>query len=251
MLVLIPLGVLEIIMAPLFDNLFLCVLYVFLLFIPFANMNQTSSENLVEYSHSDIATAVKEGCVLVALNQTTSEMLTTLKRLSRAFVNESRVYVGVLKHSEVITWDYRSANFFDEEDLAFFPQRKLDRSCLLRPRSWDNEHVKAEQFHGLRTVENLLSFLNAKCQTFRELDGSLSSGGKTRDRILQNLYHVPNTLNAASTGPVNVATACDRIPPPTREQFFYDYFWRSKPVIITGNSCFLERFTFNFVTFLL
>ena len=80
--------------------------------------------------------------------------------------------------------------------------------------------MKAQHVPGGRTTLELLSFLNSKCETFRELDGRLSAAGETRERILQNLYYVPKSLDVDRTStPVNVGATCERIPLPSKKNF--------------------------------
>ena len=210
-----------------------CLLHILL----FAGMNIAEFEVLDEYSLTNITGSVGNACVLVAL-QPTSELTSILHTLSQAFKNESRASIGVLKPSDVgsVSWENsRSRDMADQGDLAFFPRKLVDRTCLIQP-SWQKP-PKAERYYGSRTLHELLAFINAKCGTFRQLDGSLSSAGLVRKTILDNLYRVPNSdgpSHASYSGPVNIASTCERIPLPSKEKFFHEYFFRSKPVVITG-----------------
>ena len=202
-------------------------------------MNLADFKVLDEYSLSNITTALKNGCVLVALQPAGSVGLTAiLHKLSQAFKNETRARIGVLKLSDVgsISWqNSRSRDMVDYGDLAFFPRKMADRTCLLQP-SWETA-PKAQLYYGPRTLQELLEFINTKCGTFRQLDGSLSFAGLARKRILDNLYRVPNNEGPSHdsySGPVNIGSSCDRIPLPSKEKFFHEYFFRSKPVVITG-----------------
>ena len=203
----------------------------------FAGMNIAEFEALDEYSLTNIAASVRNACVLAAL-QPTYELTSILHRLSQAFKNESRVRVGVLKQSDVssISWvNGGSRDMADQGDLAFFQRKLMDRTCLIQP-TWQKP-PKAERYYGSRTLQELLAFINAKCGTFRQLDGSLSSAGLARKRILDNLYRVPNSVGpslASYSGPVNIGSTCERISLPSKEKFFHEYFFRSKPVVITG-----------------
>lgn len=205
----------------------------------FAGTNIAEFEVLDEYSLTNITASVKNGCVLVGLQPTCDAELTSiLHKLSEAFKNESRASIGVLKQSDVssISWvNSRSLDMVDQGDLAFFPRKIVDRTCLIQP-SW-KKPPKAEQYHGSRTLQELRAFINAKCGTFRQLDGSLSSAGLARKSILDNLYRVPNSdgpSHDSYSGPVNIGSTCERIPLPSKEKFFHEYFFRSKPVVITG-----------------
>ena len=212
----------------------LCLLLHILLF---AGMNIAEFEVLDEYSLTNITGSVRNACVLVAVRPT-SELTSILHRLSQAFKNESRASIGILKQSDVslISWENsRSRDMADQGDLAFFPRKLVDRTCLIQPRR--QKPPKAERHYGSRTLQELLAFINTKCGTFRQSDGSLSSAGLVRKRILDNLYRVPDSdgpSHASYSGPVNVGSACERIPMPSKENFFHEYFFRSKPVVITG-----------------
>jgi len=206
-------------------------------------MSIAEFEALDEYSLTNITASVRSACVLVAL-QPTCELTSILHKLSQAFKNESSASIGVLKQSDSssITWENsRSLDMVDQEDLAFFPRKLVDRTCLIQP-SWQKP-PKAERYYGSRTLQELLAFINAKCSTFRQLDGSLSSAGLARKRIIDNLYRVPNSdgpNHASYSGPVNIGSTCERIPLPSKEKFFHEYFFRSKPVVITGKKKFDE-----------
>lgn len=214
----------------------LCLLLHILLF---TGMNIAEFEVLDEYSLTNITGSVRNACVLVALHPT-SELTSILHRLSQAFKNESRASIGVLKQSDVssITWENsRSGDMVDQVDLAFFPRKLVDRTCLIQPRR--QKPSKAERYYGSRTLQELLTFINTKCGTFRQLDGSLSSAGLVRKRILDNLFRVPNSdgpshASYSNSGSVNIGSTCERIPLPSKEKFFHEYFFRSKPVVITG-----------------
>ena len=167
-----------------------------------------------------------------------STLHSIFRKLSLAFRNESRVNIGVLnlKDASMISWERgKSRDLADYGDLAFFPRKKSDRACLLRP-TWENP-PKAQIYRGSRTVQELLTFLNENCETFRQQDGSLSYAGLLRKRMLQNLYRVRKSedfRHDPNAGPVNIGGTCERIPLPSKEKFFHEYFFRSKPVVITG-----------------
>ncbi|XP_068735056.1 tRNA wybutosine-synthesizing protein 5-like isoform X2 [Montipora capricornis] len=215
----------------------LFMLHVFSVFTLFAGMNPASFEGLDEYSFSDISTKVNHCCILVALLPAEdSSLVTVLLELSQAFEDEKRVKVGVLQRTDLklVVWKNNTTRDLREDaDLAFYHRKKVDRTCLLRP-SWEKPSI-AERYVGPRTTEELLKFLNSNCATFRQLDGSLSPAGIKREKILQNLYRVPNILDTSyDSGPVNIATTCERIRLPSKDKFFQEYYLMSKPVVITG-----------------
>ena len=214
-----------------------------ILFCIFFRPDSTSadSEVLEEYSLSDVTRTVNERCILLALRPSKGDdnLVSILRKLSRAFKNENRAKVGVLKQIDVnlISWEQlKGQDMVEQDDLAFFPRKMEDRSCLLKP-SWEKP-PKAQPYLGPRTVQELLAFMNKKCQTFRQLDGSLSPTGFAKEKILENLYRVPSSQDpsqlGSNSGPINIASECERIPMPSKQQFFQEYFLRSKPVVITG-----------------
>ena len=219
----------------------LFILNVFVGIILFAEMNLAEFEALDEFSLSNITTQVNDRCILVAVHpaKLKSGLGSILRKLSQAFKYETRVSIGVLKQTDVslISWqNSKSRDLIEQGDLAFFPRKMTDRTCLLKP-SWEKPPPSAQPYPGSKTAEELLIFLNTKCETFRQLDGSLSPAGIAREKILENLYRVPNSLEPSKDsnyGPVNVASTCERIPLPSKEEFFHKYFFRSKPVVITG-----------------
>ena len=214
-----------------------------ILFCIFFRPDSTSadSEVLEEYSLSDVTRTVNERCILLALRPSKDDdnLVSILRKLSRAFKNENRAKIGVLKQTDVslISWEQlKGQDMVEQDDLAFFPRKMEDRSCLLKP-SWQKP-PKAQPYLGPRTVQELLAFMNKKCQTFRQLDGSLSPAGFAKEKILENLFRVPSSQDpsqlGSNSGPINIASECERIPMPSKEQFFQEYFLRSKPVVITG-----------------
>lgn len=198
-------------------------------------------EALGEYSLSNITEEVNDRCILVALHPAKDSVLVSiLRELSNAFKKETRVSIGVLKQidASLISWqNSKNRDLIEGSDLAFFPRKRVDRTCLLKPNG--QKPPTAQQYVGSRTAEELLAFLNKKCETFRQLDGSLSPAGLAKENILENIYRVPNKVDPTQDpnfGFINIASSCERIPMPSKEKFFHEYFFRSKPVVITGKN---------------
>ena len=82
----------------------------------------------------------------------------------------------------------------------------------------------------------LLIYMNSKCETFRMLDGNLSPQGKRHQDILTNLYHLPRIPYP------DTAAECERISMPSKDEFIYEYLFKSKPVIIEGMFCLFSCF---------
>ena len=202
-----------------------------------ANISPALFAGLDEYSLFNITDQVSNSCILLGLQPADSTALVTvLRQLSHAFKGEKRVNIGVLKREDLsmISWkSSKTRDLAEKNDLAFFRRKKIDRTCLMKPQ-WKNPPT-AERYLGSRTTEELIEFLNTNCATYRLLDGGLSPAGLSREKILQNLYRVPKSLDTSSnTGPINVADKCERIRIPSKQKFFEEYFFRSKPVVITG-----------------
>ena len=116
----------------------LFILNVFVGVIFFAEMNLTEFEALDEYTLSNITTQVNDRCILVAVHpaKLKSGLGSILRKLSHAFKYETRVSIGVLKQTDVslISWqNSKSRDLIERGDLAFFPQKMTDRTCLLKP----------------------------------------------------------------------------------------------------------------------
>lgn len=195
------------------------------------------SEGLDEYSLLNITDQVSNSCILLGLQPADSAALVTiLRQLSHTFKGEKLVNIGVLKEEylSMISWKSgKTLDLAEKNDLAFYRRKKIDRTCLMKPQ-WKNPPT-AERYLGPRTTEKLVEFLNTNCATYRLLDGGLSVAGLRREKILRNLYRVPNSLDTNSiNGPINIADKCERISMPSKEKFIEEYYFRSKPVVITG-----------------
>lgn len=202
-----------------------------------ASISPALSEGLDEYSLFNITDQVSNSCILLGLQPADSAALVTiLRQLSHAFKGEKLVNIGVLKEEylSMISWKSgKTLDLAEKNDLAFYRRKKIDRTCLMKPQ-WKNPPT-AERYLGPRTTEKLVEFLNTNCATYRLLDGGLSVAGLRREKILRNLYRVPNSLDTSSiNGPINIADKCERISMPSKEKFIEEYYFRSKPVVITG-----------------
>jgi jumonji domain-containing protein 7 len=196
------------------------------------------SIQLQEYSLQEIANVVKDSNILVATRPTNSTIISILHTLTEAFFNESVVKVGLLRETksymsekEELLWKTTVSSGKDSDDLVFYPKEVLDRKCLLKP---PKKKLKSEYYNGVRTSQAILEFLNSKCETFRTLQGGISSGGRMRNFVLQNLFRVgEDSLNEdrsndrnGHTGPVNIGAMCERISMPTKEEFLHMHLFR-------------------------
>lgn len=69
----------------------------------------------------------------------------------------------------------------------------------------------------------LVLFVNNHCDMERQIDGSLTSLGSLKAKILEEKY-------------LGDDGECERIEVPTREEFFRNYVMKSKPVVIKSGS---------------
>lgn len=79
-----------------------------------------------------------------------------------------------------------------QHDIAFFPRKKKDRSCLIKPLK---VRPRAESYGWGFDAESMLHFINSKCDTYKTLEGKRSLAGLFRDEILANLFHVREVSN--------------------------------------------------------
>lgn len=84
-----------------------------------------------------------------------------------------------------------------QHDIAFFPRKKKDRSCLVKPLK---VRPRAESYGWGFDVESMLQFINSKCNTYKTLEGKRSHAGLFRDEILANLFHVREVSNVTMGG---------------------------------------------------
>ncbi|XP_062573587.1 uncharacterized protein LOC134235475 [Saccostrea cucullata] len=139
-------------------------------------------------------------------------------------------------------------------NVVLFEKIKKDRHELypiLQSRS-TFPFVYKDKFH----TEKLMDFLNQGCGAFLNATGGLSKQGFHRMEILQSKFYVKHVSDVQSKDvffqkcsendnfcysdrhlhahKIPRLPECDRIPLPSREDFFRKYLKRSKPVIFKG-----------------
>lgn len=208
------------------------------------------TQQLLEYSVEEITVLVQDSCVLVASQPGNLTVISALQNLTEIFSKETNVKIGLLRENnfpanekEQILGKVMAHKGKNSDLLLLYPKEVLDRKCLLKPPN-RNKKLKCEEYKGDRTTAEILEFLNSKCGTFRNLQGGLSSEGRMRDFILQNIYRLGDykslnednmgNIRNGQSGPVNVGAMCEKITMPTKEEFIHQYLFRSKPVIIKG-----------------
>ena len=198
-----------------------------------------STAELTEFesiSPEDIEHITKQSCLLFGLAFSANfddKSLNVFKKLKVAFKREPNVRLALLKEdgdfSKTFKWNSEASRNLSSNSVLFFPRRKRDRTCLTpKPKFLPT----AEIWKGNVDAQLLLLYLNSKCETFRTLDGDLSTQGRRRLEILENLYHLPKVSFPA------MAAKCERIKLPSREMFLHEYLFRSRPVVIEGRGYF-------------
>lgn len=174
----------------------------------------------------EVADHVYDKCVLLAVPPFTSEALQVLSDVRQVFRNNSNVFVGQLQGNKTdIKWktsdhsDSTTTTTTTNTLLALYTRVKRDRSCLLIP---PKTIFLAEVYTGPVAMDTLIQFLNEKCGTFQLPSGSLTEEGLMHEYIMQNLYR-----------PFKPVEKCLRLKKlPLKLDFFRDYAFRSRPVVI-------------------
>ena len=186
-------------------------IYVLLLFSP----PSTTSSMIPFILPDDVARITTESCILgLASNIHTSsdtdsdtdssdsqstidELSNILYKVKIIFQNEPGVFIGKIDPSTFL-WSggkplqWKKSNEAAHvllKDLFFIPKQNIDRTCLLKTQ-YHKQNPEVEYFTGPRTVETITNFLNNRCNTFRLVNGELSSPGLHKQEILKNVFHV-------------------------------------------------------------
>lgn len=168
---------------------------------------------------SDLSGILQESCALLGIPPSDSDAQSLLTELSEIFQNDPHVFIGqlMLRNVSEINWRFDLGNS-DTPRLVFYPQELRDRACLLMP---PKTVFHAEPYTGRMIIQTLIQFINEKCGAFRTEIGTLTSTGLFHQHIMENLYQ-----------PKNLAGHCKRIKMPQKYEFFPEYLFRSRPVII-------------------
>ena len=202
-------------------NLFRSVVFLLVL-ASFSSSYNRPDDLLRTISYAEIDSIVESSCLLVGLQQSS---LPLLINVSVVYENDNTVYIGLLENTgnqlySSLKWSKGSREVSQRTNLAFFPKKVKDRSCLLVPPS----AAQAEAYPGPLTAAALVQFLNERCDGFRTVSGGISPAGILHSHIMSNLYHAPSRKSS-----------CTRLKTlPTREEFFTNYLSRSQPVVFEG-----------------
>ena len=186
----------------------------------YCSANSRRCENsLAELTADEIEKHIHDKCMLLSLPPVETETHSILSELHTVFKNDSSVLLGHLHTNATrVRWKSPPGNTAHPA-LAFYARVKRDRSCLLLPPAKD---FRAEPYEGMPVLETLVQFLNEKCGTFRAPSGGLTEEGLMHRHIMHNLY-----------SPSESVEQCVRLRKvPSKEDFFRDYAFRSRPVVI-------------------
>ena len=136
---------------------------------------------------------------------------------SNKFANSSLIDEIAWKSTYLQQVDQMKAQM-DPPKLAFYQREPKDRTCLMMP---PKARFQAELYSDRLIEEMLVQFLNEKCGAFRTPKGTLTAAGLFHDHIMKHLYI-----------PKEMSEDCKRIKMPQTADFFQEYFFRSRSVVI-------------------
>ena len=207
---------------------------------------------LHQISLSSLGGVLEHSCALLAIPPCSDNLRTLLSKLAIIFKDDPNIFIGLLVAQNLdnytiadtrsstsqpsnkftntsvideIAWkstylkqvDQMKANM-DPPKLAFYQREPKDRTCLLMP---PKTKFQAEPYSGRLIVEMLVQFLNERCGAFQTPTGTLTAAGLFHEHIMKHLY-VPKEMSED----------CRRIKVPQSTDFFQEYFFRSRPVVI-------------------
>ena len=205
---------------------------------------------LHQISLPDLGGVLEHSCALLAIPPYSDSLQTLLAELAVIFKDaDPNVFIGLLVPQTLENFTANSgestpnkftsnsfvdeiawkSNFLQQVDqmkaqvdagpkLAFYQREPRDRTCLTMP---PKTKFQAEPYSGRMIVEMLVQFLNEKCGAFRTPKGTLTAAGLFHDHIMNHLYI-----------PKEMSEGCKRIKMPQTADFFQEYFFRSRPVVI-------------------
>ena len=119
------------------------------------------------------------------------------------FKDDLTVTVGVVDLGNFVWKPGRSLQYAQEKsddfekDLVIFPQRKVDRTCLMT-NNLGKPDPQAEIFTGVLNLQNIVEFINIKCNAYRNVRGDVSIEGLHRLEILRTMYRVGEHTDISS-----------------------------------------------------
>lgn len=208
---------------------------------------------LREISLSSLGSILEDSCALVAIPPCGESLWSILAELSTVFKDDHNIFIGIFRDTttatdglttvdddvstnqasinisgssftDKIAWKSAYLKQVDQMNantkLAFYLREPRDRSCLLMPQK---TKFQAEPYSGRVIVETLVQFLNERCGAFRTSEGTLTPAGMFHEHIMKNLY----TLG-------KMVEDCKRINVTQTANFFQEFIFRSRPVVIAN-----------------
>lgn len=156
----------------------------------------------VTLTASEVNDIIDKSC-FVGFNTLSSEPIRAIfEPLTLLFQDDSSVTVGMVDLETFVWKPGRPLQFANsksgdlEKYIVVFPKRKVDRTCLMS--NLGQTYPSAELFTGAVSLQNVVEFINIKCNVYKKAQGSLSVEGLHREEILRTLYHVGDYTDVSS-----------------------------------------------------
>ena len=187
---------------------------------PNAHTNAFSETLLPLVTLTDLPQLLTERCALIGVPPfpSTLDVQSLLLELSHIYREEATVFVGQFppNTSNQILWKKSPQ---DGVHIALYERQLRDRECLLSPQ---RTTFHAYPYSGQVNVDVMVQFVNEKCSVFRTPHGYLTPEGLYHQHLMENLY-IPDQYSQD----------CEVLNKmPTRSEFFTNYLFRSRPVVI-------------------
>ena len=134
------------------------------------------------------------------------------------FKDDLTVTVGVVDLGNFVWKPGRSLQYAQEKsddlekDLVIFPQRKVDRTCLMT-NNLGKPYPQAEILTGVLNLQNVVEFINIKCNAYRNVRGDVSIEGLHRLEILRTMYRVGEHTDISSKQVFSAPASTGKISP--------------------------------------
>lgn len=144
-------------------------------------------------------------------------------QLKEIFKEEPKVEIIQLDNAQLVSDQLLTSS----ADFTIYPKLYKDRTCLIPPPSEDaSSSMSSKPYTGPLTLNALLQFVNQNCFTFRTISGGMTAAGILEHSIMNNLFR----LQESSSKCTRVSSSI------SKEEFFWEYLSRSRPVIIEGGA---------------
>lgn len=145
-------------------------------------------------------------------------------QLKEIFKDEPKVEIIQVDNTQLIS----SQSFPSSFAFTVYPKQFKDRTCLILPPASDTSNIAKKSYTGSLVLSLLVQFVNENCFTFRTVSGGISAAGLLEKSIMGNLFHLQSTDTTTTSKCTKVSNNI------SKEEFFWEYLSRSRPVIIEG-----------------